>query len=219
MGPADLLARSELFSALGHDVIEQLAATTSPASLHRNEVLFQEGDAAEALYLVRSGRVAIVKRAGDGRETLVALMEEGDVFGEMGLFDGGARCADARGVDACELVAVPYPLVRHALEDSPRALWAVLVLLARRLRATDESLADSMFLDVPGRTAKRLLELARGEEGFGPAVTQEDLAAMVGASRERVNKAISTFVRVGWLELADRRYRIIDPERMRERAR
>jgi CRP/FNR family transcriptional regulator, cyclic AMP receptor protein len=91
-------------------------------------------------------------------------------------------------------------------------------LLANRLRVTDEALADSMFLDVTGRTAKRLLELAGDSDEFTLPVTQEELAGMVGASRERVNKAIATFVRLGWLELSDRRYRIVERVKLAQRA-
>jgi CRP-like cAMP-binding protein len=92
-------------------------------------------------------------------------------------------------------------------------------LLAQRLRATDEALADSVFLDVTGRTAKRLLELSSGEDEFVLPITQEELAGMIGASRERVNKAISSFVRLGWIEQSDRRYRITDRDQMERRSR
>ena len=218
MGPADLLGRCELFSALPDEAIAGVAAAACRRPLHRNEMLFAEGDVAEALYLVRTGRVAMLKRAPDGRESVVALMTEGDVFGEMGLFDGAGRSAAARAMDDSELVAVSYAAARQALRNDANALWAVLALLASRLRATDESLADSVFLDVPGRTAKRLIELG-GADGFSQAVTQEELAAMVGASRERVNKAIATFVRLGWLEQAGRRYHIVDAKKLRDRAR
>ncbi len=218
MGPAELLARCELFSTLPEEVIAGVAAAACCGPLHRNEVLFAEGDEAEALYLVQDGRVAIVKRAPDGRESVVALMTEGDVFGEMGLFDGAGRSAAARAMDDSQLVTISYDVARQALQNDARALWAVLALLASRLRATDESLADSVFLDVPGRTAKRLIELG-GIEGVSQTVTQEELAAMVGASRERVNKAIASFVRLGWVEQADRRYRIVDRGKLQDRAR
>ena len=92
-------------------------------------------------------------------------------------------------------------------------------MLAGRLRAMDEALADSVFLDVTGRTAKRLLELADGASEFLLPVTQEELAGMVGASRERVNKAIASFIRLGWIEQHDRRYRILQRDRLELRAR
>jgi CRP-like cAMP-binding protein len=103
-------------------------------------------------------------------------------------------------------------------EQRPELLWAVVQLLARRLRAMDEALADSVFLDVTGRTAKRLLELSEGSDEFQLPVTQEELAGMVGASRERVNKAIASFIRLGWLEQHDRRYRIVMRDRLELRA-
>jgi CRP-like cAMP-binding protein len=98
-------------------------------------------------------------------------------------------------------------------------LWDVVTLLANRIRTTDVALADSVFLDVTGRTAKRLLELAGDAEEFTLPITQEELAGMVGASRERVNKAIASFVRLGWIDQADRRYRIVKRDELERRAR
>ena len=101
----------------------------------------------------------------------------------------------------------------------PQLLWNVTRLLAQRLRTMDEALADSVFLDVTGRTAKRLLELADGSDQFTLPVTQEELAGMVGASRERVNKAIASFIRLGWLDQRDRQYTITHRDRLELRAR
>ena len=219
MGHADLLARCDLFAGLDAGVLAGLAAASRPVALVRNEVLFEEGEQAAELFVVRAGRVAVVKRSDDGRESLLALMGPGDIFGEMGLFDGEGRSAEARALEATELAALPYPLLRDAFVASPPALWALVRLLAGRIRTTDEVLADSMFLDVTGRTAKRLLDLVGGDGEFGAAVTQEELAAMVGASRERVNKAIAGFVRQGLLEQVGGRYRVIDGAGLQSRAR
>ena len=104
------------------------------------------------------------------------------------------------------------------MQTNPSMLWGVTKLLANRLRTMDEVLADSVFLDVTGRTAKRLLELSSGSNEFVLPVTQEELAGMVGASRERVNKAIASFIRLGWLEQHDRRYKILMRDRMEIRA-
>jgi CRP-like cAMP-binding protein len=155
----------------------------------------------------------------DGRESVVALMERGDLFGEMPLFDGLARSAEARVLEPSDVVAIPYAPLRQLYESRPELLWNVVALLAIRLRNTDEALADSVFLDVTGRTAKRLLELAGDADEFSLPVTQEELAGMVGASRERVNKAIASFVKLGWIEQADRRYRITNREELTKRAR
>jgi CRP/FNR family cyclic AMP-dependent transcriptional regulator len=182
-------------------------------------VLFLEGDEAHHMYVVRSGRVGVGRRSPDGRESLVALMEEGDLFGEMALFDKEPRSASARALETTGLLSVPYQVVRRCLGDRPELLWDVVSLLAQRLRTTDAALADAVFLDVTGRTAKRLLELAGDAEEFALPITQEELAGLVGASRERVNKSIAAFVRLGWLQQVDRRYRIVQRERLAQRAR
>ncbi|MDQ1445553.1 MAG: family transcriptional regulator, cyclic receptor protein, partial [Acidimicrobiaceae bacterium] len=201
MDHAALLARSELFSAFEPAAVARIAEAARLLTLQRNDVVCSEGQPADELFLVQSGRIAIAKRSIDGRESVVALMEEGDLFGEMPLFDDeGGRSAEARALEPSSLLAVPYPAVRAALQERPDVLWSVVRLLARRLRVTDAALADTMFLDVTGRTAKRLLELAGDADEFVLPVTQEELAGMVGASRERVNKAISAFIRLGWLD-------------------
>jgi len=218
MPDADLLARTPFFAGLDEAALQDVVARSEERELRRNDTLFRQGDEAAELFVVQNGRVAIANRSDDGRESLVALMEPGDLFGEMGLFDG-IRSADARALELSSVVAVPYGPVREALERQPSALWSVVELLAGRLRTVDEALADTVFLDVPGRTAKRLLELAGDGDQFQLPVTQEELAGMVGASRERVNKAISQFVRLGWLDQQDRVYKIRDREQLTRRAR
>lgn len=218
MDTVALMSRAPLFRALDAEATSHLAGVTRQLRLGRNDVLFKEGQEARELFVVRNGRVAIVKGSADGRESVVALMEEGDLFGEMSLFDGIGRSAGARALENSELLGVPYPPIRALFAERPELLWNVVALLASRLRTTDEALADSMFLDVTGRTAKRLLELAGDADEFSLPVTQEELAGMVGASRERVNKAIAAFVRLGWIEQSDRRYRITAREELARRS-
>lgn len=218
MDTGGLLARTELLAALGPATVTELAAASKERDLARGEVLFDQGDEGQELFVVRSGRIAMAKRSADGRSSLVALMEEEDLFGEMSLFDGKGRSTEARALEPSVVVAVPYPALRAALAARPEALWKVVALLTDRLRVTDQALADSMFLDVTGRTAKRILELAGSSDSFVLPVTQEELAGMVGASRERVNKAIATFCRLHWLEITERRYRILDRNRLSQRA-
>ena len=219
MDDIELLARSDLFSAFDEATLRTLVRSSRPLECERNFVIFQEDDEAGELFVVRSGRVAIGRRSVDGRESLVALMEAGDLFGEMPLFDQGTRSASARALERSELLGIPYGVVREALSDRPQLLWEVVRLLAERLRSTDSALADAVFLDVTGRTAKRLLELAGDKDDFQLPITQEELAGLVGASRERVNKSIAAFIRLGWIEQLDRRYRIVERERLAQRAR
>lgn len=219
MDDVELLADSELFSAFDRDALNELVATARVAHCDRNFVIFDEDDEADELFVVRSGRVAVGRKSIDGRESLVALMESGDVFGEMPLFDGGKRSASARALERSEILGIPYEKVRACFDAKPQLLWTVVALLAERLRNTDSALADAVFLDVTGRTAKRLLELAGDQEEFQLPITQEELAGLVGASRERVNKSLAQFVRLGWIEQLDRRYRIVERDKLAQRSR
>jgi CRP-like cAMP-binding protein len=216
---ASLLRSTLLFADIGDDFLKQITSAAIQRSLRRGDVLFTEGDEPASLFVVTSGRIAIANRSIDGRESVVALMEPGDLFGEMGLFDGLGRSAEARALEPSGAIEIPYAPVQALYEDRPGELWNVVKLLATRLRSMDEALADSVFLDVTGRTAKRLLELAGESDEFTLPVTQEELAGMVGASRERVNKAIASFVRLGWLAQNDRRYIITNREQLSIRSR
>jgi CRP-like cAMP-binding protein len=219
MAYEDVLAATELFQGVNPDELTDLARHAGNRRLVRGDILFNEGEEPDALYVVLRGRVAIANKSFDGRESVVALMEPGDLFGEMGMLDGRPRSAEGRALEPSEVLVLEYGPVRNLLEQHPELLWGVVRMLADRLRGMDEALADSVFLDVTGRTAKRLLELANGANEFLLPVTQEELAGMVGASRERVNKAIASFIRLGWLEQSDRRYRILQRDRLELRAR
>jgi CRP-like cAMP-binding protein len=214
-----LLDSTDLFAALPPEVLAALGEQTRVREIERNEDLFHQGDPSSSLYVVATGRIAIATQSGDGRESVIAILEDGGLFGELPLFDDAPRSADARALVDSTVVELDYEPVRRVLREQPELLWIIVRLLVTRLRATDEALADSVFLDVPARTAKRLLELAGDADSFTLPLTQEELAAMVGASRERVNKAISTFIRLDWLELEGRNhYRILDRQSLEERA-
>jgi CRP-like cAMP-binding protein len=214
-----LLDATELFAALPEEVLEQLRGQTTTQKLAKGDLLFSQGDPAQELFVIADGRIAIATRSTDGRESMVAVLETGALFGELGLFDDEPRSADARALTDSQVVALAYDDVRAVLQARPEFLWVIVRLLARRLRATDEALADAVFLDVPARTAKRLLELAGSDDEFQLPMTQEDLAGLVGASRERVNKALAMFTRLGWVEVTGRsRYHIVDREALELRA-
>ena len=213
-----VLRSTILFGDLSNREIDGIARSGSIRRLRRKDLLFSEGDKPDELFVVLSGLVAIANTSFDGRESLVALMGPGDLFGELGFLDGFDRSALARTLEPSTLLAVPYAPLRAIYENNPRALWSAVRLLGRRLRSMDQALADAVFLDVMGRTAKRLLEIADGAEEFDLPVTQLELAAMVGASRERVNKAIATFVKLGWITQHERHYKITDREHLTIRA-
>ncbi len=218
--PLTALQSVAIFSEVEVATLEGLVKVAETKELVRGDVLFAEGDEPDSLHIVLSGRIAIVMSSEvDDRESVVALMDSGDLFGELGLLDSGARSATARAIEPTSVLEIGYSHVKKIFDDQPDLVWAAARMLAQRLRAMDEALSDSVFLDVTGRTAKRIIELSEGNDEFAMPVTQEELAGMVGASRERVNKAIASFVRLGWLEQHDRNYRILQRNELAIRAR
>lgn len=213
-----LLRSLSLFEELDDDQFDRMVGECTQRDLVRGDVLFTEGSEAADCYVVTSGRVAISNRFLDGRESMFALMERGELFGEMSLFDGLGRSAEARALEASTVIVIPYKPLLDAWNERPELLWRVIALLTTRLRAMDAALADSFFLDVTGRTAKHLLEMAGDADAFEIPITQEELAGLVGASRERVNKAISSFLRLGWLAQHDRTYTILNRRELEIRA-
>jgi len=204
---------------LSPDAQQRLAATAIRHRYSRNQTVFVEGDPSESLYIVVEGRVAIATHSGDGRETIVAVLGPSGLFGDLGLFDGGKRAAAVRALMDTEVLELPYGPILALMQEDSSLLWNVIRMLAQRVRATDEALADTVFLDVPARTAKRLLQLSGDVDDFKLPITQEELAGMVGASRERVNKALALFVKLGWLKVSGRnRYRILDRAAIEQRS-
>jgi CRP-like cAMP-binding protein len=214
-----LLDDLQLFGSLPPGTRRELERSATTRRYARNEVLFRQGEAASELYGILAGRVAVCTQISDGRESVVAVLESGSLFGEFPLFDGGPRSTDVRALEETRVVVLQYDDVHAALQENPDVLWDIVRRLVGRLRAADDALADAVFLDVPGRTAKRLLDLAGDVDRFRLPMTQEELAGLVGASRERVNKAISLFAKLGWLEVEGRgRYHILDRVALEERS-
>jgi CRP/FNR family cyclic AMP-dependent transcriptional regulator len=220
------LARLPLFVALDDDAAAALEAVMSTRSVERGHTIFREGDTGDRLFVVLDGKVKISRAAADGRENLLAVLGPGEMFGELSLFDPGPRTATATTITDSRLASLDHDDLRPLLLDRPGVAVHLLRALALRLRRTNEAMADLVFSDVPGRVAKALLDLA---EKFGTAevdgvrvrhdLTQEELAQLVGASRETVNKALSEFATRGWLRLEGRTVLLLDAERLERRAR
>lgn len=194
--------------------------------VQRGGIIFAEGEAGERMYVVLDGKVKLGHAAPDGRESLLAVLGPGEVFGELSLFDPGPRTATATAVTDTVVVGLGHADLRPWLTGRPEVAESLLQALAQRLRRTNEALADLVFSDVPGRVAKQLLDLADKFGQPGPDgvlvhhdLTQEELAQLVGASRETVNKALADFTQRGWVEVDQRQVLLIDMERLARRAR
>lgn len=221
-----IVMKAPLFAALDEDTASKLIASMSPHLLNRGDLLFSEGDSGDSLYVILSGKVKLGRASGDGRESLIAVLGSGEMFGELSLFDPGPRLTSATVVSETEVISLGNVALQEFLSDHPAVAMKMLAGLARRLRRTNEGLSDLVFTDVPGRVAKALLDLGTrfGEPGpdgvrVNHDLTQEELAQLVGASRETVNKALADFASRGWLVLGAKAVTILDVDRLRRRAR
>jgi CRP/FNR family transcriptional regulator, cyclic AMP receptor protein len=222
----EVLKQAPLFAGLGDEDASALSAAMGTIRLTRGEVLFHEGEAEDRLYVVVSGKIKLGRSGSAGRENLLAVLGPGQMFGELSVFDPGPRSTTATAVTACELRTLEHEELTRWLTGRPEVARALLGQLAGRLRRANDVVADLVFSDVPGRVAKALLDLAKR---FGDTrqdgihvhhdLTQEELAQLVGASRETVNKALADFAARGWIRLEPRSVTLIDVERVERRAR
>ena len=179
----DVLASTPLFSALDVHGAEALRSSLSEMTVSKGQELFHEGEPGEHLYLILDGKVKLGHGAPDGRESLMAVLGPGEMFGELSLFDPGLRASTATALTDAIVLALGNDQLMPLLEGRPAVAAALLQALARRLRRTNEAMADLVFSDVPGRVAKALMELG---EKFGTLtpdgllvthdMTQEELA-------------------------------------------
>jgi CRP/FNR family transcriptional regulator, cyclic AMP receptor protein len=222
----DVLRRTPLFATLDQDAAASLRASMNEIELARGDLLFHEGDPGDSLYVVLRGKIKLGRTSGDGRENLVAVLGPGEMFGELSLFDPGPRSAGATALVDSTLLGLSSDELTPWLAGRPDVARALLRAIARRLRRTNDSMSDLVFSDVPGRVAKALLDLSArfgtpAEDGIHVAhdMTQEELAQLVGASRETVNKALADFAGRGWLRLEARAVVLTNVERLSQRSR
>ncbi|MDV3207522.1 MAG: Crp/Fnr family transcriptional regulator [Rhodococcus ruber] len=222
----DVLARAGIFQGVEPSAVAALVKELQPVDFPRGHVIFNEGEPGDRLYIIVSGKVKLGRRSPDGRENLLTIMGPSDMFGELSIFDPGPRTSTATTVTEVRAVSMDRDALKAWIDQRPEVSKALLAALAQRLRRTNAHLADLVFTDVPGRVAKSLLELS---ERFGRPVdggilvthdlTQEEIAQLVGASRETVNKALADFAHRGWLRLEGKSVLISDSERLARRAR
>jgi CRP/FNR family cyclic AMP-dependent transcriptional regulator len=197
---AAALARVSLFAGLNADDLRELAVAARRRTFQAGDAILHRDEPGHVLYVIRSGRVKICLTSPDGQEIVLALFGMGDYFGELALLDGQPRSASAIAIETTETLALQRADFLRAVQRYPRIAISIMQVLAQRLRQTDVLVEDLLFLDVHGRVAKKLLDLAethgtRTAEGIRieMRLTQGALAALVGASRESVNKVMGYF--------------------------
>jgi CRP/FNR family transcriptional regulator, cyclic AMP receptor protein len=222
-GP-DLLQRVPLLAALTTVDRQALARSATRRRYRRGDIIFQKDDPGQSLFIVAKGSVRIYVPSSQGADLTLAVLGAGQFFGDLSLLDGRPRSASAAALADTNVVALERSDFVALVRSRPEAAMSVLAVVARRLRDTDEMASDLAFLDVGGRLAKKLLELAEtsGVERrdgilLDTKLTQEELANMIGVTRESVNRNLSLFRRLGLVAQEGRRFVLRDPAGLRRR--
>jgi len=195
-----LLAKVELFAELNADELSAVASVASTRTVAKDTVIFHGGDVADAVYVIASGKVKVVTTSTDGKEFILTVLGAGQVFGEMALVEEAPRSASVVTLTAAELLAIKREDFHHLLNTSPGISRSLLAILSRRLRRANSKMESLAYMDVAGRLARYLLDLARdhGQKmGKGWIVvrrpTHSDIAHSIGTSRETVSRLINEF--------------------------
>lgn len=218
----ELLQKVPLFSGLAPERLEALVDATSTKRLAAREPLFHQDDPAAQVYVVASGRLKVVATSKEGDDVLLAILDEGEVVGELPMLTGGRRTASVVALEPCELLALARRDFLRFLREQPEAAIELMVVLAERLVRISEFAEDTLFLALPARLAKKLLHLAErfGTESAGGGVriglrlSQSELADLVGATRESVNKQLRTWSGDGILRVERGELTILDTARL-----
>jgi CRP/FNR family transcriptional regulator len=212
----DHLRRLPLFARLSDPELEALADKTKPKSYRRGDTIFRKDDPGSHLYIVVEGAVKIALPGEFGQEALVAILRGGDFFGELALFDRSPRSATAVALEDTQAALLAGDDFLAFLEAHPAAVRVVLDVLAKTIRRLSDRVEDLIFLDVPSRVAKYLLDLAVSANGGGDELnlTQDELAAFTGASRVSVNRVLGDLERRELIRIRRRKIAILDRERL-----
>ena len=214
---SEFLVGVSIFENLTPEQLQPLSEKMRARKYHRGEVVFHQDDPGDRMHIIVQGRVRISLDSYDGREKDIALLNPGDCFGEMALLDGSNRSANATAVDDIETLVLLREDFIKFIGEYPQVAAQTTAVLTNRLRNANQMMGDMAFLDVPTRVAKQLLELAEsqleGEAPDGPIeipIAQDELARLVGSTRETVSRTLTSYRRMGLLTTSHRRISITD---------
>lgn len=200
-----MLRNIPIFANLGDDEIAQLAAVASIKSYPKNSVIIQEGDHSDCIYLINSGKVKVLISNDEGHELILTLLGPGEYFGELSVIDNQTRSATVVSMEPVHFTVISKPDFDRCLANNPGIASLIMVGLAQRLRNADLKIEGLALMDVYGRVARTLLQLAKqmdnGEMLVSQKLSQQDFADMVGASREMVSRTLKDLAFNGYIRL------------------
>ena len=193
-----------LFASFPEDQLRMLTSVITRRSLPRSTTVMASGDPTDSLYIVLSGRLKVMMSDAEGKEVILSILGPGEFFGEMGLIDDAPRSASVVSIEACELLSIAKRDFKKCLAENFDMAMAVMRGLVRRLREADRKIGSLALLDVYGRVARLLLDMSEnvdGEKIVTKRLPKQDIAKMIGASREMVSRVMKDLQMGGYIEM------------------
>jgi len=193
-----------LFTSFPDDQLRMLTTMVTRRSAARSTTIMAGGDATDSLYIVLSGRLKVMMSDAEGKEVILSILGPGEFFGEMGLIDDSPRSASVVAMESCELLSVTKRDFKKCLAENFEMSMAVMRGLVRRLREADRKIGSLALLDVYGRVARLLLDMSEtvnGEKVVTKRLPKQDIAKMIGASREMVSRVMKDLQMGGYIEV------------------
>ena len=201
------------FTQLSEGELDLLRSLAAEKHYPKNAVVLTEGEMGDSLYLIQSGKVKVFIGDQDGREMILKILGAGDFFGEMSMIDKQPRSASVTTIESSVFLVLSHAAFEKCVEKIPRIANMVMRILAQRVREADRKIGTLAMMDVYGRVASTLLELAVNENGkmiVSEKLSQQDLANMVGASREMVNRILKDLAERGFISVESKSITIIN---------
>jgi CRP/FNR family cyclic AMP-dependent transcriptional regulator len=199
-----MLKAVPLFASFPEDQLRMLTTVVTRRALPRSTTVMASGDPTDSLYIVLSGRLKVMMSDAEGKEVILSILTAGEFFGEMGLIDDAPRSASVVSIEACELLSIAKRDFKKCLAENFEMAQAVMRGLVRRLRDADRKIGSLALLDVYGRVARLLLDMAEnvdGEKIVTKRLPKQDIAKMIGASREMVSRVMKDLQMGGYIEV------------------
>jgi len=199
-----MLRSVPLFASFAEEPLRTLTTVVTRRSVTRGTIIMAAGDPTDSLYIVLSGRLKVMMSDADGKEVILTIIGPGEFFGEMGLIDDAPRSASVIAIEPCELLAITRRDFRKCLAENVEMSMAVMRGLVRRLREADRKIGSLALLDVYGRVARLLLDMAEtvdGQKMVTKRLPKQDIAKMIGASREMVSRVMKDLQVGGFIEM------------------
>ena len=218
----NVLKNIPLFSELSEKDLQRIVQVANKQRYHKENLILIEEEVGSSMFVILDGRVKISRISDDGREVILAIMSEGDFFGEMSLLDGHTRSANVTAIEDSELLVIRREEFLQMLHDYPQIAVNLLKELAQRIRKGDEHIKSLSLQDAKGRVANTLIRIAedygvfrKGQVEINELPLQQDLANMAGTSRETISRVIKTLIQQGYLKKESGKIIIIDYEKFK----